>query len=132
VPQIASQLQFDRGIDQISIRDYGGAERLPERTSSLVPGEDRYTQQLTELLFPPSVEQSLLESFRPDVNNRQLFSPVDNHVALQNCHDDLRTHAEQHAGRPAAEILKRAADELHVELELRQLLTACRHLLHQA
>jgi Type III secretion system YscX (type_III_YscX) len=126
VPRVSQTIRFDAGIEQITQRGDAAPEALPDRAGALIPGAARYSQQITELLFPPSIEQSLLESFRPELENRAILNPVEYQAALQTCRDELERLVNDRAGGPAAEKLQRAVDELQSDFELFRLLTTKR------
>ena len=131
MPEVTSHLSFDAGIELISMQSGLALASLPD-SAPMVPTVSHYTQQLTKLLFPPSIEQTLLESLAPDIENRLILNPVTYHATLEQCQGQLQALADEHAGTPQGEKLQRAADELQAESEMCQLLTMSRHLLHQA
>lgn len=132
MPEVTSTIRFDAGIEQISLGGDAAPDALPQTVSGFVPGSTHSSTQLTQVLFPPSIEQSLLESFRPELDNRTILDPVNYQSALQSCQQELSQLAQDHAGRPEGDKLQRAADELQQENELFRLLAMNRHLLQQA
>lgn len=131
IPEAGGALAFNTGIVQVTTQSDLAPASLPD-AAGLVPGETGYTEQLTKLLFPPSVEQSLLDSLRPEIDNRQMLNPVVYQATLENSFQEISQLGEEHAGTPKGDKLKRAADELQSELEMTNILSMCRHLLHQA
>ena len=131
MPEINRLISFDAGIEQIVADADPNPAQLPE-TGQYVPGEGIYRQQLNEVLFPPSVEQSLVDSLRPELGHRSLLTPTGYHTAHAECKNDLQNAIESHQGRPDAEKLQKVADLLAGGEELTNLLNTYRHLLHQA
>ena len=131
MPEINRSISFDAGIEQIVDHSDPNPAQLPE-TGQYVPGEGFYQQQLNEVLFPPSVEQSLVESFRPALSQRQLLTPNGYHAAHSECQQELQQQIEKLGERPDAGKLQAVADLLTDGEQLTNLLNTYRHLLHQA
>ena len=129
--EISDRLSFDTGIDGILQSTGPVVAKLPE-TASLNLGEVRYTQQLTKLLFPPSIEQALLESLRPSIEHQEILEPTTNRATLDVSLGQLRKSADERAGTPEGDVLQRAVTELEAETEMCELLSMCRHMLHSA
>ena len=131
MPEINRSISFDTGIEQIVDFTDPNPAQLPD-SGQYVPGEGSYQQQINEVLFPPSVEHSLLESFRPSVQQRQLLTPSGYNAAHTDCRNDLQHAIEKFGDRPEGEKLRNVADLLANSAELTNLLNTYRHLLHQA
>ena len=131
MPEIRPNISFDAGIEQIVSFSEPQASNQQD-TGQIVPAESHYKQQLNEVLFPPSVEQSLVESFRPEVANRQLLTSTGYHGAHETCMDELCQAIEKYGDRPEGAKLQKMADLLDAGADLYNLLNTYRHLLHQA
>lgn len=131
MPEINRNLSFDAGIEQIIAFVDQAPTQLPEG-GQFVPGEGVCHQYLDEVLFPPSVEQSLVESFRPRVTERQLLTAPGYHHAHQGCMSDLQDLLKEFAGRPEEEKLQAMVQLLQDVEGLRHLFNTYRNLLHQA
>ena len=131
MPEIGPKINFDAGIEQIVSRTETQSASLPE-VGQYVPSEGLYEQQLLEVLFPPSIEQSLVESFRPLVRDLSILTPPGNQAALEESLIELKDMMKKHEGSPIAERIESALEVLGEESEMRALLATYRHLLHQA
>ncbi|MBI1247966.1 hypothetical protein GC197_09020 [bacterium] len=131
MPEINRKLTFDAGIEQITAYIDQTPSQLPEG-GQFVPGEAAGKQYLDEVLFPPSVEQTLIESFRPKVTERQLLTAPGYHHAHDQCMEDLGESLKEFAGRPGEEKLQAMAQVLQDVEGLRNLFNTYRNLLHQA
>ena len=129
--RITRNLSLDAGIEQILTRSDPFPSALPD-TGRMMPGIDRVGQRLDEVLFPPSVEEELLESFRPEVDQREILTPNGYRAALEESQAELREAVARAKGTPAGDSLQRAVALLDEERELRDLLSTYRHLLHKA
>ena len=130
MPEISRHLSFDAGIERILSRSDPIAPSLPE-SNQVLPGETHYEEHLTDLLLPPSVEQALAESFRPDVEHREILTPVGYETALDETETTMRTSIDRSISRSDQEKLESAVQLLEEEKNLRELLRTYRHLLHQ-
>ena len=131
MPEVQTQVSFDRGIENVSLYASPAQEALPHN-APLVPGASQYVQELQRLLFAPSVEQQLFESLAPELKHREILNPTFYHATLENCRRDLETLATEQQDPAIRERLERAVEELQQESELSQLLTTFRSLLHKA
>ncbi len=129
--EINRNISFDTGIEQISEYAESAPTHLPE-TSQFVPGGGIYKQQLLDVLFPETIEQSMVESFRPEIMNRILLSPTGFHAAHKQCCEDIQEAYKTYAGRPEGTALEELAELLDDGAELNALLSTLRHLLQQA
>ena len=131
MPEINRSISFDAGIEQVLNYVEAHPAQLPE-ADFYDRGEGIYRQQLDEVLFPPSVEQSLVESFRPSVSHRRLLTPTGYHAAHAECKQELSAALEKLGDRPDGAKLKAMADLLADGEQLTNLLYTYRHLLHKA
>lgn len=129
--QVNAIFSFDVGLEQVSTYSEPEQINLPDATE-LVPGESSFARELVALLYPPSIEQALLDSLRPELDDRRILNPVEFHAALERCHTMIEERIIQDPTNPHCEVLRDALDELGQELELRGMLMTYRHLLHQA
>lgn len=129
--EIRPAISFDAGIEQILSHKDNVAPTLPD-SPNVASGAGRYEKQLDDVLFPPSLEQSLADSFRPEISNLDLLTPVGYEAALCECEqliDEQLADANTDQNRESLGNLKKLLTE---EQELRSLLRTYRHLLHQA
>ena len=61
MPEISRNLSFDAGIERILTRTDPNPPSLPD-AGQIIPGDSHYEHRLDDVLFPPSVEQTLLTS----------------------------------------------------------------------
>lgn len=129
MPQVTRSLSFDAGIEQILIRE-GTPMALPD-SGQVIPGMTQVEQRLDGVLFPPSLEQTLLESFRPEIDHDDMLTPVGYQVALDASREELRQAAENAALPAEKEALRHASEVLDDQKKLGDLLLTYRHLLHK-
>ena len=84
------------------------------------------------MLFPPSLEESLAEAFRPDVANRDVLTPGGYQGAVDGAVGDLRAAAAKATDPAEKAKLESALAVLKDDASLRDLLNTFRHLLHKA
>lgn len=130
MPEIRRTLNFDAGIEQILSHTSQATPSLPS-SSNVAAGAGRYEKQLDEVLFPPSLEQSIADSFRPEINHMDLLTPVGYESALCECEELASEQLEASANPQQAGCLGKLKDLLGEEQELRTLLRTYRHLLHK-
>lgn len=126
--QIGRLLSFDAGIEQILTRDDLQPLNLPNESRAF-PGEGLYEQRLVEVLTPPSIEQELTESFRPEIANREVQTPIGYRAALGESRRELDEAVRGMDEGPQRETLKRAAERLDHEQERHELINTYRSLL---
>ena len=129
--EIRTGMSFDHGIEQVSISRGQANAELP-RIDEFVPGSTAYTDKLQNLLFQPSIEQSLLASLKPAITQRELLKPERYKSIRQDCSERLSELAEQEVDPDRSEVLGSGAKELQGQHELGELLTTLRNLLHSA
>ena len=129
--EIRRTISFDAGIEQILSHAEQSTPTLPESTN-VATGAGRYTQQLDGVLFPPSLEQSIVDSFRPEITNLDLLTPVGYESALCECEELLHQQLQESTNSKTKEALQQLKELLGEEQELRTLLRTYRHLLHKA
>ena len=130
MPEISRKISLDAGIEQILTQQGPAAPKLPD--AELLPGSVGYQQQLSSVLFPPSVEQALVDSFRPEVHNRAMLTPVGFSDALKATMSDLREAANQEISATDKHKLQDAMNLLEEDRGLRDLLGTYRQILHRA
>ena len=129
--EINRTISFDTGIEQILAYADTSPAKLPDG-GQYVPGEGFYQQQLNDVLLPPSVEQSLLESFRPQIKDRSVLTPTGYQAAHNQCQQDVQEAIEKLGDQPDAQKLKSLVPLLQTGTGLTRLLNTYRHLLHRA
>ena len=128
-------MTFDVGLTSITQAD-SVPNRLP--SDELIPGRSPVHQELNEVLSPPTLEQSLLDSFRPHIRHPRILTPTGNQLALVEAREELQKllpefeGSEQSDGSQQGDAIAEAIKALDHELEMHQTLTTYRHLLHQA
>ena len=131
MPEINKTISFNVGIEQIVAFTDPNPAALPD-AGQYVPGEGSYKQQLSDVLFPPSVEQALIESFGRPIENRELLTPPGYHAAQQQTAVEVEQAAQKQADRPEGGKLQALSELLKQGDDLNNLLNTYRHLLHQA
>jgi hypothetical protein len=129
MPEIQRALSFDVGIERLTYTETQ-APTLPGQKA--LPADAPVVQQLTELLYPRSFEQTLLDELRPDVEHRGLLTPGEYHDMADVALAELRAALEQATAADAREALQSAIALLEEDKSLRQLFNTYRHLLHRA
>jgi Type III secretion system YscX (type_III_YscX) len=119
---------FDRGIDRI-IRNDQHEARLPD-AAPLPPTEGMASGELDRLLALPNLEDYLAADLQPAVADKTMLTPQGFQLALQAAIATLDERAADPAQEPSPAIAK-ARLLLGKEAELRDLVFACRHALHQ-
>ena len=75
--EITSNLAMNIGIERISVQDAAAPQEHLPAGNSVLPGEGAYQLQLQKVLYDPtSIEQRLVSSLRPDLQNRSLLMPT--------------------------------------------------------
>lgn len=128
MPEIQRALSFDVGIERLTYTEAQAPAARGERT---LPADAPVVQQLAELLYPRSFEQTLLGELRPDVEHRGLLTPSEYHDMADVALAELRTVLEQATAQEARESLEAAIALLEEDKSLRQLFNTYRHLLHR-
>jgi hypothetical protein len=131
MPRINSPIRFDAGIEQILIQSDPRPSTLPDG-SRPVPGEGQITRLLDEVLSPPSVEQALVESLRPEIGNREMLSPSGYQAARDFCVADLQRSLSSATTQEERGAIERAIHLLSDDNSLRELLDRYRSVLHRA
>ena len=121
--------RLDRGIDSIS-RSTRPEVPLPD-AAHLPPAAQLSRPELDRLLWQPNLQDYLAEQLQPQIADRQLLTPQRFERALRAAVARLRDLAarEGHAGRNP--LLRKAAQALAEEANLRELLSMYRSTLFQ-
>jgi hypothetical protein len=119
---------FDRGIDRIIRNDQHEAS-LPD-AAPLPPTEAISSCELDRLLALPNLEDFLAADLQPAIADKTMLTPQGFELALRDAIATLDEHASDPAEEPSPAIAK-ARRLLGKEAELRDLVFACRHALHQ-
>lgn len=132
MPEIPRDIRFDRGIDLIVDHDVSTPVSLPEKTG-FMPGDTQIREELPEILLPPTVEQSVLDSVRPEVKDRNLLTPV----GFRDAHDVTQVDLKERQlkfprGTKEHEKLDKLLDFLDEKQDLNELLNRLRTLLQRA
>ncbi|HVJ86622.1 MAG TPA: hypothetical protein VM452_13315 [Caulifigura sp.] len=136
-PQLGNQVQvnrnlnFDTGIEQILVQNDPRRTALPE-TGRTLPGDGQITHLLDQVLSPPSVEQSLMESFRPEITERDLLSPAGYESAREQAGPALQGALSSLPDSNDRQSVEQALQLLADDKSLRDLLNTYRNLLHRA
>ncbi len=129
--QVNRSLSFDTGIEQIVVQNDPRPASLPESGRAL-PGDGQIARLLDQVLSPSTIDQLLIESFRPEITERDLLSPPGYEAARDNAgpalRDALATLPDSQDREAVEEALKLLADDK----SLRDLLNTYRNLLHRA
>lgn len=135
MPEIQPKIAFDAGIERIVSKAADGEPSLPE-SADVSSGAGVYKPQLDSLLFPPSIEQSLIASLEPNIANKALLTPTGFANALA---QSLKHVSEGVVGESAVSLAPKSKEKLaklaalfSEAEELRALLQTYRHLLHKA
>ena len=129
--EINNALRFDTGLAGI-LQQTGPEEAQLPNNSKALPGETSYEHRLNDVLYPPSMEQSLLESLRPDVNERDVLSPHKYETLVDLTQQGLSEAGLSLDSAEAQDQIRDTAQLLEEEKDLRGLLNTYRHFLHRA
>ncbi|MCG8649581.1 MAG: hypothetical protein MI861_07100 [Pirellulales bacterium] len=129
--QVDSIFSADVGLEQISTYSDPGSINLPD-AAQFTPGQAGFARELVALLYPPSIEQSLLDSLRPELDDPRVLNPIEFHAALDASLDQLDRRITQDPAGADSAALRDALDELQEERELREQLQVHRQLLIKA
>ena len=119
---------FDRGIDRIIRNDQHEAS-LPD-SALLPPTEAISSCELDRLLALPNLEDFLAAGLQPAIADKSMLTPQGFELALRDAIATLDERANDPTEDPPPAIAK-ARRLLGKEAELRALVFACRHALHQ-
>lgn len=131
MPEINRNLSFDAGIERVLSTNDWQPMGLPDAARGLT-AEAPVDQRLAEVLYPPSVEQGLLDSCRPDVHNPDVLTPGGYQTALENTRSRLQDALKRATTAEDKAKLQGALALLQEDAGLRDLLNTYRHLLHRA
>jgi hypothetical protein len=123
-------IQFNRGIDFVSRRAEEDDGVLPD-SAPVVPGDAPISRRLDEVLYQPSVDESILDQLRPVVSDRNILAPGRYGRLSEETEVQLREHIEQTPTDPDNPKFERLARLLEDERGLRDLLDQYRHVLHK-
>lgn len=129
--QINRLIAFDAGIEQILTQNDPLPVSLPD-ASRAAPADGPVSRQLDEVLTPPSVEQALIASLRPDITQRDILSPVGYEAARQGAAAALNAAGRSTTDPAQREVIGRALDLLDNDRGLQDLLSTYRNILHRA
>ena len=129
MPEISRALSFDVGIERVITGDVPQQAQLPA-FGQILPGETSYQPKLTDVLYPKSLEQQMLDELRPNLSNRDLLAPTTYSEMVDVSRDELKSAAKE--GNVKKEDLDKALAVLAEDQALRELLSTYRHLLHRA
>lgn len=131
MPEITRRMTFDSGIEQIISQDEPSNVRLPDG-AIVLPGESPVENHLSSVLTPPSLEQSLIDTFRPAIEHPENLTPTGFRQAMEATYRDMERLAHQTSDPTDKKKLEAAAALLNDERSLHQLLNTYRHILHRA
>jgi hypothetical protein len=129
--EVRRPLNFDAGIERVMSPQDWQPLGLPENVRGLT-SEAPVDQRLAEVLYPPSAEQALLASCRPEVHQADVLTPTGYQSALDAARGALAEALARTGGGPDRDKLEAAAKLLEEETALRDLLHTYRHLLQRA
>ena len=130
--EIPGNIRFDRGIELIVDSDFIAPARLPEDTGFMA-GDTRIREELPKILLPPTVEQSVLDSVRPEVKDRNLLTPPGFRAAHDGSQRELKERQSKFpAGSKEHEKLGKLSEFLNEKQDLTNLLNQLRALLQRA
>lgn len=131
MPEIPRDINLNFGIEWIVDSQDVDATTLPE-TRGYVPGDASVQDRLAEVLTPPTIEQTVLESFRPPLTIRDLLTPHGFQKAHRQCQQEVASHADDLRGTLDGDKVERLRGLLAEKADLTDLLTRFRQLLQQA
>jgi hypothetical protein len=131
MPEINRNLSFDAGIERVLSTNDWQPMGLPDAARGLT-AEAPVDQRLAEVLYPPSVEQGLVDSCRPDVQNPDVLTPGGYQRALEDTRAKLQEALKRATSPEDMSKLQSAIALLQEDAGLRDLLNTYRHLLHRA
>lgn len=131
MPEINRNLSFDAGIERVLSTNDWQPMGLPDAARGLT-AEAPVDQRLAEVLYPPSVEQGLVDSCRPDVQNPNVLTPGGYQSALEDTRARLQEALKRATSPEDKSKLQSAIALLQEDAGLRDLLNTYRHLLHRA
>lgn len=130
MPEIPRDIRFDHGIEYIIDVDHVAPNTLPD-TTGYIPGDTAIPDRLQEILSPPTVEENILDSFRPTCHNRDLFTPTGFQMAHDRCQFELQTKLDKLRGTAEGDKVQKLMKFLDEKQDLTELLTTLRKLLQQ-
>ena len=129
--KISRNMSFETGIEEIRNRSQQSTPSLPDVQAPL-PGVAGYQPQLKEVLFPPSIEQQMVEGLRPTITDRSILSPSGFADTLKSARRELQQERDAAAAGTRRDKLDKAIDQLDANEQMRQLLGTYRHVLQRA
>ncbi len=129
--EIQRKLSLDIGIERVLTSPLAAQPSLPDADQTL-PGDASYQLELERVLYPDSMEQTLLRSLRPEITHRELLSATRFQAMVEQAQESLRKKLAQIDAREDRKKIRRAIDALGEMKDLRDLLNGYRHVLHRA
>lgn len=123
---ISDPLDLSVGLEQV-LRQEQAAVRLPETTLELFPADEQPTVHLEKLLRANSIESGILQALKPNLPNKEIFSPSRFNVLL----DEAASSLKDILAAGSDPDLREALDLLQADRENKDLLNLYRSLLHK-
>ena len=130
MPEIRRDINVDVGIELIVDAENAQPLALPE-TRGFTPADTQVTARLAEILSPPTVEQTILESLQPVCHNSNLMTPTGFQAAHERCRFELQTKLDKLQGTADGNKIERLIKLLDEKQDLSELLVTLRKLLQQ-
>lgn len=128
--RIGSPAAFDYGLERVS-EDWVAGNHLPDKSVGVSP-LDRPENALNELLFPRTIEQTVLAALRPDIRHQELLTPHGFAEAQRQAMDEIGNAIQTENDVDRKQKLMELDELLQANAELHALVSSYRHLLHQA
>ena len=128
---IGPNLVLDVGIERIVSMPKPEQTQLPEIGKQL-PTDAGYQLELQRVLYPDSLEQTLLKSLQPAIKSREFLAATRYQSMVEQVQASLRKQMAQVDSREDRKKLRKAITALEDIKDLRDLLNAYRHILHRA
>lgn len=131
MPEIPRDIRFDHGIELIINSNHAIPASLPD-SRKFVPGDARVQDRLSEILSPLTIEQSTLESFRPEIRDTTLLTLAGFRGAHAQCQVDVEEKLQTLPDSDDRNKVARLQQFLVEKQHLTDLLSQLRQLLQQA
>ncbi len=120
---------LNKGIEDIIWQSQDVEDQLPESTF-LVPSEVAPEHEVETVIYKQSIEESILESLKPHIQNREIINPMRFSYLTSSVPKKLQELAKN-VGTKEKLVFLQAADYLEEQGKLMEILNAYRRLLVQ-
>lgn len=125
-------LSFDRGIEQVLWAEGELEARLPSGAQRILPSEVQVSHHLEQLFNAPSLNHTLLDSLKADLQHKDLLIPRVYQQTMRDLHQALEQSLGTMPDSPEKTAITQALGVLAEERELSDLLNSYLNLLHRA